>query len=515
MTLRVNDGFRILPQSGHTLCLGDRRYPVRSTPEASLLRDASFQAYNGPALATVFVHDEDKRIITEQWIKRQITDYQIADDVFHNAFLAGIIVVGDSELDAGAQAFLKGAGMQWLHVMASSTTGYKLQPGPYALLDDHLRNVYRAYRDTSGAFFCTLERSGDGRPFHEIYPAKQETAPCIQRLVDLGALLVAKTKLTSFATWEEPVESIDWPAPWNPRADGFLSAGGSSNGSGAAISTYDWLDIAIGSDTTGSVMRPALWNGCFAMRPSHGVLSTEGFFSCIKYQWQTPSAVWTDTEQQCDLALKFVHDMEFHLNLKHKQVSFKGKWELEPPIEAEGKSLDAYMLDATEDMWYDDYHAFDDFRERYYSKYQKPPYVSPPTHKAWESCKPITKSQRDEAVRRLGIFRTWFRKSIINAEYDNAMVVLPIENVYPRYRDEPHNFQRPPVGVHNVLLASLNGAPELVVPVGHVPYYSKITQREEQLPYVVGLMTLPVKGRILKKAQFLVGIVLLLARIDF
>lgn len=50
---------------------------------------------------------------------------------------------------------------------------------------------------------------------------------------------------------------------------------------------------------------------------------------------------------QCDLALKFVHDMEFHLKLKHKQVSFKGKWELEPPIEAEGKSLDAYMLDVS------------------------------------------------------------------------------------------------------------------------------------------------------------------------
>lgn len=98
-----------------------------------------------------------------------------------------------------------------------------------------------------------VKTSLTSRPFHDIYPAKQETAPCIQRLIDLGALLVAKTKLTSFATWEEPIESIDWPAPWNPRADGFLSAGGSSNGSGAAISTYEWLDIAIGSDSKSSL----------------------------------------------------------------------------------------------------------------------------------------------------------------------------------------------------------------------------------------------------------------------
>lgn len=101
-------------------------------------------------------------IITEQWVKRQITDYQNADDVFHNAFLVGVIVVGDSELDAGAEVFLKRAGMQWLHIMASPTAGCKLQPGPYALLDDHLRNVYRAYGDTSGAFFCTLEQLGNG-----------------------------------------------------------------------------------------------------------------------------------------------------------------------------------------------------------------------------------------------------------------------------------------------------------------------------------------------------------------
>jgi hypothetical protein len=108
------------------------------------------------------VHDEDSTIITEQWVKRQIIDYQNADDVFHNAFLAGIIVVGDSELDTDAQVFLKRAGMQWLHVMVSSTAGSKLQLGPYVLLDNHLRNVYRAYRDTSCAFFCTVEHNGDG-----------------------------------------------------------------------------------------------------------------------------------------------------------------------------------------------------------------------------------------------------------------------------------------------------------------------------------------------------------------
>ena len=84
----------------------------------------------------------------------------------------------------------------------------------------------------------------------QLYPKKQATETCIQRLIDMGAIIVGKTKMTSFATWEEPIESIEYPAPWNPRADGFLSAGGSSNGSGAVIGAYGWLDITIGSDSS-------------------------------------------------------------------------------------------------------------------------------------------------------------------------------------------------------------------------------------------------------------------------
>lgn len=91
--------------------------------------------------------------------------------------------------------------------------------------------------------------------YHDTYPPQEKTAVCIQRLVDLGALIVGKTKLTSFCVWEEPVESIDYPAPWNARADGYQSPGGSSSGSGAAIGAYEWLDIAIGTDSKFNLYR--------------------------------------------------------------------------------------------------------------------------------------------------------------------------------------------------------------------------------------------------------------------
>lgn len=87
------------------------------------------------------------------------------------------------------------------------------------------------------------------RAYYDTYSNQEKTADCIQALIDRGAIIIGKTKLSSFGHWEEPMEYIDYPAPWNPRADGYQSPGGSSSGSAAAIGAYDWLDIAIGGDS--------------------------------------------------------------------------------------------------------------------------------------------------------------------------------------------------------------------------------------------------------------------------
>jgi Asp-tRNA(Asn)/Glu-tRNA(Gln) amidotransferase A subunit family amidase len=85
--------------------------------------------------------------------------------------------------------------------------------------------------------------------YYELYDAPTKTAACIERLIAAGAVIVGTTKLASFAATEEPVECIDYDAPWNPRADGYQSPAGSSSGSGAAMAAYEWLDITIGSDS--------------------------------------------------------------------------------------------------------------------------------------------------------------------------------------------------------------------------------------------------------------------------
>jgi hypothetical protein len=48
---------------------------------------------------------------------------------------------------------------------------------------------------------------------------------------------------------EEPVEATAFQAPFSPRGDGYQSPVGSSSGSAAAIASYEWLDLPIGSDS--------------------------------------------------------------------------------------------------------------------------------------------------------------------------------------------------------------------------------------------------------------------------
>jgi len=91
--------------------------------------------------------------------------------------------------------------------------------------------------------------SQGNKAFHDTYPPQEDSAHCLKGLVEKGVAIVGKTKMNSFGNWEEPLEYIDYQAPWNPRGDGYQSTGGSSSGSAAALAAYDWLDIAIGTDS--------------------------------------------------------------------------------------------------------------------------------------------------------------------------------------------------------------------------------------------------------------------------
>ncbi|KAI0886343.1 amidase signature domain-containing protein [Annulohypoxylon maeteangense] len=118
-----------------------------------------------------------------------------------------------------------------------------------------------------------LRTSGGNRALYEMSQSKNATALPVQKLIDAGAVVVGKNHLSEFAFAGIDVpEHVDYVLPFNPRGDGYSSPSDSSGGSGAAVASYDWLDVSMGSDTGGSIRGPAMVNGVMGSRPSTGAV---------------------------------------------------------------------------------------------------------------------------------------------------------------------------------------------------------------------------------------------------
>lgn len=92
-------------------------------------------------------------------------------------------------------------------------------------------------------------------------------AACIAALKAAGAIPVGKTVTTEFACGES--------GPTRNPFDPDRTPGGSSSGSAAAVG-IGMLPAALGTQTRGSIIRPASFCGAFGYMPSHGALNAGG-----------------------------------------------------------------------------------------------------------------------------------------------------------------------------------------------------------------------------------------------
>ncbi|RKK89170.1 hypothetical protein BFJ68_g16775 [Fusarium oxysporum] len=547
--------------------------------------DFVFPNPNSIALVTVFqLPQGDKAQVTAQWLKESVELYQ-NDDVFHNSFLANIVFHG-TESDA---LDITDEATEYLREIGNKSTACSILagflPGPYAYINQQLREAWKLVDDYNGTCMVTLKppasssdafesfslRSSDdqfscfaipsripshamadsslaglrivikdnihlkgiktsvgNRAFYNTYPPCDTSAECIQKLIDSGVVISGKTKMNSFGNWEEPTEYTDYQAPWNPRADRYQSTGGSSSGSASAVASYDWLDIAIGTDTWGSVTRPALWCGCFGLRPSTGAVSCNGVEPYVKKwdipgilgrdldkcrdfaaEWlsldrfeQTPkefsSIIWpTDfwgimDQREVEMAKKFAQLIETELAVPLESLSFEEIWTDAPPPDANGKSMSDFVHPATAALAYDVYHNCDEFRAKHWEKFNQAPYTTIPNERLWAIGKTISKGERDVGFAKIEVYRKWFANSILTGKHANALAILPLETMAPRYRDEPPKFKRPPQdGINALCLAPVLHSPVLAFPIGEIPYHSRVTEREEKLPFAVAVMGVP------------------------
>jgi Asp-tRNA(Asn)/Glu-tRNA(Gln) amidotransferase A subunit family amidase len=96
-------------------------------------------------------------------------------------------------------------------------------------------------------------------------PRRDATA--VARLREAGAVIMGKTVTTEYAYFQ--------PGKTKNPHDPTRTPGGSSSGSAAAVAAY-MVPGAIGSQTNGSVIRPAAFCGVVGFKPTHGLISRNG-----------------------------------------------------------------------------------------------------------------------------------------------------------------------------------------------------------------------------------------------
>jgi aspartyl-tRNA(Asn)/glutamyl-tRNA(Gln) amidotransferase subunit A len=115
-------------------------------------------------------------------------------------------------------------------------------------------------------FYTAGLRTTSGSPlFKDFVPEHDATS--VSRLRQAGAVVLGKTVTVQFAHFDPPPTRNPWNRDRTP--------GGSSSGSAAAVAAR-MVPAALGSQTGGSIVRPAAYCGVVGIKPSYGRISRYG-----------------------------------------------------------------------------------------------------------------------------------------------------------------------------------------------------------------------------------------------
>jgi aspartyl-tRNA(Asn)/glutamyl-tRNA(Gln) amidotransferase subunit A len=107
-----------------------------------------------------------------------------------------------------------------------------------------------------------------GSPIYSAFVPTYD-AETVSKLKNAGMIILGKTETTEFAT-HDPAPTRN---PWNTEH----TPGGSSSGSAAAVSS-GMCQLSLGSQTGGSVIRPASYCGVVGIKPTYDLLSRRGVY---------------------------------------------------------------------------------------------------------------------------------------------------------------------------------------------------------------------------------------------
>ncbi|KAI8634496.1 amidase family protein [Xylariaceae sp. FL1651] len=306
--------------------LGNQTYLANTQHPKAVLNGDSAAADTSAGLEslvpfTVILNEQE--LVTGNLLRNTITRYIESDDVFSEDFMEGIYLANSwrfrASLDFSALEYLKtlaprhvlldmsfkriNQNSKFAVIYVASPLGTNLTAAPYAALispkftsfgtNNHVEAFQSRFRDPmtpvpsriyswsdprpSAGYRVAIEdlfdmkgliTSGGSQAWTEVNKVVTHNTPSIQRIVDLGGVLMGKYKLAQIASGANPWDWQNEHYPFNPWGDGWLTCLASSSGGGCSIAAYDWLNFAIGSDTGSSMRRPAAVSGTYGNQPS-------------------------------------------------------------------------------------------------------------------------------------------------------------------------------------------------------------------------------------------------------
>ena len=141
------------------------------------------------------------------------------------------------------------------------------RPGPLAGRTLGVKDLF----DTAG-----VRTTYGSRLYADHVPRRNALA--VERLLSAGAVLVGKTHLPEFA-WSVLGQNPWYGTAHNPTHPG-KTTGGSSSGSGAALAA-GLCELALGSDTGGSIRLPSAACGTVGLKPQWGRIPLDGVYPLV------------------------------------------------------------------------------------------------------------------------------------------------------------------------------------------------------------------------------------------
>jgi Asp-tRNA(Asn)/Glu-tRNA(Gln) amidotransferase A subunit family amidase len=156
--------------------------------------------------------------------------------------------------------------LAWVHVDESAALAVAAERGDEAQRG-HIRGPLHGVPFGVKDIFhvAGMPTRAGSRPFAHSTPAEDATS--VARLRAAGAIPLGKTHTTEFA-FRDPAPTMN---PWNREH----TPGGSSSGSAASVAAR-MAPLALGSQTVGSVLRPAAYCGVVGLKPTYGLIPVDG-----------------------------------------------------------------------------------------------------------------------------------------------------------------------------------------------------------------------------------------------